>query len=80
MLNCTTRLWKTSRILDIVYIASGDSDFLRTKDKILKNQKHIKFIAFELNCASEIKYSSWFVSLDSIREEVKRGPNKVVAK
>ncbi len=58
--------------LDIVYIASGDSDFLRTKENILKKQKHIKFIAYENNCAWEIKYSSWFVSLDSIKTEVER--------
>lgn len=60
--------------LDIVYIASGDSDFLRTKDNVVKAQKHIKFLAFELNCASEIKYKSWFISLDSIRNEVERIP------
>lgn len=58
--------------VDIIYIASGDSDFLRTKDKVLKSQKHIKFVAYDLNCASEIKYSSWFISLNSIRSEVER--------
>jgi hypothetical protein len=60
--------------VDIVYIASADSDFVRTKDNILKAQKHIKFVAYDLNCASEIKYTSWHVSLDSIRNEVERGP------
>lgn len=58
--------------LDIVYIVSGDSDFIRTKEKILKKQKHIKFIAYENNCAWEIKYSSWFVNLDSIKTDVER--------
>ncbi len=58
--------------LDIVYIASGDSDFIRTKEKILKKQKHVKFVAYENNCAWEIKYSSWFISLDSIRQEIER--------
>lgn len=58
--------------IDIIYIASGDSDFLRTKDNILIAQKHIKFLAYEKNCASEIKYGSWYVSLDSIRSEVER--------
>lgn len=58
--------------LDIVYIASGDSDFVRTKDKILKAQKHIKFVAYEKNCASEIKNTSWFISLESIRNSVER--------
>ena len=62
--------------LDIIYIASGDSDFLRTKEKVLKNQKHIKFLAYENNCAWEIKYGSWFISLDSIRKEVER-PGKL---
>ena len=60
------------RDIDIVYIASGDSDFLRTKDKVLKAQKHIKFLAYELNCASEIRYTSWFESLDKIKSEVER--------
>ena len=58
--------------LDIVYMASGDSDFVRTKENILKKQKHIKFIAYENNCAWEIRSSSWFISLDSIRSEVER--------
>ncbi len=62
--------------IDIVYVASADSDFLRTKDNILKAQKHIKFLAYEYHCASEIKYSSWFVSLDSIRDEVERGSTR----
>ena len=59
--------------LDIVYITSGDSDFVRTKEKILKAQKHIKFLAYEQNCAWEIRVGSWFISLDSIRADVERG-------
>ncbi|MCX6736925.1 MAG: NYN domain-containing protein [Candidatus Parcubacteria bacterium] len=62
--------------LDIVYIASGDSDFLRTKENILKKQKHIKFIAYKNNCAWEIKTGSWFISLDSIKNEVERNGHK----
>jgi len=62
--------------LDIVYIASGDSDFIRTKEKVLKNGKHIKFLAYENNCAWEIRTSSWFISLDSIRSEVERSKPK----
>lgn len=58
--------------VDIVYICSGDSDFIRTKDNILKQQKHIKFLAYENNCAWEIRTASWFVSLDSIKKEVER--------
>ena len=61
--------------LDIVYIASGDSDFIRTKKNILKAQKRVKFIAYENNCAWEIKYGSWFVSLDSIKSEIERATN-----
>ena len=62
--------------VDIIYIASADSDFIRTKDNVLKAQKHIKFLAYDLHCASEIKYSSWFQSLDSIRDDVERGQKR----
>lgn len=62
--------------IDIVYIASGDSDFVRTKDKILKSGKHVKFVAYLQNCAWEIRSGSWFISLDSIKTEVARGPSK----
>ena len=58
--------------LDIIYIASGDSDFSRTKENILKQQKHIKFLAYENNCAWEIRTASWFISLDSIKGDVER--------
>ncbi len=58
--------------VDIVYICSGDSDFVRTKEKILKKQKHIKFLAYEKNSAWEIRVGSWFISLDSIRTEIER--------
>ena len=58
--------------VDIVYICSGDSDFIRTKERILKQQKHVKFIAYELNSAWEIRVGSWFISLDSIKHEVGR--------
>jgi len=61
--------------IDIVYIVSGDSDFLRTKDNVLKAQKHIKFLAYENNCAWEIRTASWFISLDSIKSEVERVKN-----
>lgn len=60
--------------LDIVYIVSGDSDFLRTKENILRRQKHIKFLAYENNCAWEIRTGSWFISLDSIKTEIERIP------
>ena len=64
--------------LDIVYIATGDSDFLRTKENILNGGKHVKFVAYEYHCASEIRYASWYVSLDSIREEVQRSPKQKI--
>jgi len=60
--------------VDIVYICSGDSDFIRTKENVLKSQRHIKFLAYENNCAWEIKTASWFISLDSIRSEIERIP------
>ncbi len=63
--------------IDIVYLVSGDSDFIRTKDNVLKRQKHIKFLAYENNCAWEIRTASWFVSLDSIRSEIERSPQRV---
>ncbi len=56
--------------IDVVYIASGDSDFIRTKDNILKCGKRVKFLAYSKNCAWEIRSGSWYVSLDSIKAEV----------
>lgn len=58
--------------IDIVYICSGDSDFIRTKDNILKQGKHVKFLAYQNNCAWEIRTASWFISLDSIKDQVDR--------
>jgi len=58
--------------VDIVYICSGDSNFVRTKEKIIKKQKHIKFLAYKKNSAWEIRAGSWFISLDSIRDEIER--------
>ena len=58
--------------LDIVYVASGDSDFLRTKDNILSKGKRIKFLAYEKNCAWEIRSASWYISIDSLRGDVER--------
>lgn len=58
--------------VDIVYICSGDSDFIRTKEKIIKKQKHIKFLAYKKNSAWELKVGSWFISLDSIRDKIER--------
>jgi len=55
--------------LDIVYLASGDSDFMRTKKNILQAGKWIKFLAFKDYCAWEIR-KSWHIFFDDIKEEV----------
>ena len=57
--------------IDMVYLVSGDSDFVRTKETILKAGKKIKFLAYENNCAWEIR-NSWHVFLDEIRNEIER--------
>jgi len=57
--------------LDIVYLVSGDSDFLRTKERILSKNKKIKFLSYKKGCAWEIRLS-WHILLDDIKEEVKR--------
>ena len=59
--------------VDIIYLASGDSDFMATKAAVLKAGKRIKFMAFKNNCAWEIR-ESWHIFLDDIREQVERGP------
>ncbi len=50
---------------------AGDSDFVRTKETTLKAGKKIKFLAYENNCAWEIR-SSWHIFLDEIRDEIER--------
>ena len=57
--------------LDIIYLASGDSDFMITKKSVIEAGKRIKFLAFKNNCAWEIKMS-WHVFLDDIKEEIIR--------
>ncbi len=57
--------------LDMVYLVSGDSDFMRTKERVLKNEKHIKFIAYKNNCSWEIM-RSWHLFLEEIKDEIKR--------
>ncbi|MEK7621659.1 MAG: NYN domain-containing protein [Patescibacteria group bacterium] len=57
--------------LDIVYLVSGDSDFMRTKQRVLSNQKKIKFLAYKRGCSWEIRMS-WHVLLDDIKAEVER--------
>ena len=59
--------------LDMVYLMSGDSDFMRTKERVLSKNKKIKFLSYKLGCAWEIRMS-WHLFLDEIKEEIKRGP------
>jgi len=62
-------IMKDLKDLDIVYLASGDSDFMRTKKNILQAGKWIKFLAFKDYCAWEIR-KSWYIFFDDIKEEV----------
>lgn len=55
----------------MIYLATGDSDFLRTKEVILKEKKRIKFLTFKENCAWEIR-QSWHIFLDDIKNEIIR--------
>lgn len=57
--------------LDMVYLVSGDSDFMRTKERVLSKKKKIKFLAYKKGCSWEIKLS-WHILLDDIKEEIKR--------
>lgn len=34
-------------LIDVVYLVSGDSDFLRTKERVLKSNKKIKFLVYK---------------------------------
>jgi uncharacterized LabA/DUF88 family protein len=57
--------------LDIVYLVSGDSDFMRTKERTLSKNKKIKFLAYKKGCSWEIRLS-WHILLDDIREHIQR--------
>ncbi len=57
--------------LDIIYLMSGDSDFMRTKERVLEQNKRIKFIVYKKGCAWEIR-KSWHIFLDDIRKEIER--------
>jgi len=57
--------------LEMVYLATGDSDFLRTKEVALGRKKRIKFLTFKTNCAWEIR-QSWHIFLDDIKDEIIR--------
>ena len=55
--------------IDIIYLFTGDSDFMITKKRILENNKKIKFITFKKGCSWEIR-KSWHVFLDDIIDEI----------
>ena len=59
--------------LDIVYIATGESDFVRTKERVLGEGKKIKFLLHKKNSAWELRIGSWHVKLDDIRSEIEKG-------
>lgn len=56
--------------LDLILIASGDSDYLELKNWVTKDKKKkIVFMAFKHNMAWEIKYC-WHLFFEAIRKEV----------
>ncbi|OHA14683.1 MAG: hypothetical protein A2909_03255 [Candidatus Tagabacteria bacterium RIFCSPLOWO2_01_FULL_39_11] len=57
--------------LDMVYLVSGDSDFMRTKERTLSKKKKIKFLAYKKWYSWEIRMS-WHILLDDIREHIQR--------
>jgi len=62
-------IMKDLQALDIVYLASGDSDFMRTKENILQAGKRIKFLTYKNHCSWEIRHS-WHIFFDDIKDEV----------
>ena len=57
--------------LDKVYIASGDSDFVCLKDKVIKKGKRIEYLAFKNGCAWEIRVFH-HTFLDDIQSQIER--------
>ena len=56
--------------LDVVIIASGDSDFLELKNYVVYDKKkNILFIGYEENMAWELR-QCWHLYLNRIREEI----------
>jgi len=57
--------------LDLVFVVSGDSDYLELKNWVVKDKKKgIVFIAFINNMAWEFKYC-WHIYLDEIKDLVR---------
>lgn len=44
---------------------------MRTKERVLEQNKRIKFIVYKKGCAWEIR-KSWHIFLDDIRKEIER--------
>lgn len=56
--------------LDVLIIASGDSDYLELKNWVVNdNKKKILFLGFEDNIAWEIKYC-WHLFFDDLKGEI----------
>lgn len=56
--------------LDLVIIASGDSDFIAIKDFVLSKDKKIVFLCYEKNVSWEIRYSK-FVFIERLKKFIK---------
>ena len=59
--------------VDVIYIATGDSDFVRTKERVLNEGKKVRFLLYKKNTAWELRVGSWHVKLDDIRAEIEKG-------
>jgi uncharacterized LabA/DUF88 family protein len=57
--------------IDLVVLLSGDSDFLRTKERVIAKNKRIKFMSYKQGCSWEIR-KSWHHILDNSRAEIER--------
>ncbi|MCX6718580.1 MAG: NYN domain-containing protein [Candidatus Staskawiczbacteria bacterium] len=55
--------------VDLVFVASGDSDFVALRNDIIYNKKGFIFICFERNVAWEIR-KSYHVFFDDIRNDI----------
>lgn len=56
--------------LDVVFVVSGDSDYLELKNWAVRDKKkNIVFVSFESNMAWELR-KCWHIYLNRIREEI----------
>ena len=62
--------------LDLVFVVSGDSDYLELKNWVIKDKKkNIVIMAFVNNMAWEFKYC-WHIYLDEIRDLIELKKSK----